>query len=157
MDDIETDVSHRGWAQKSQCLSTPSRRNIMEVLYPPSYLNNHLIPANPPGYLLEDPLSTPSFGSSASRRSLVACSTWELSPSLDDADPIPQARELCVEQQPDMDLDTEGVDNSDPPPAYLRFDAGSQLAAPDILGPYPHISLLRRLVLSEQGFSIERQ
>lgn len=121
----------------------------MEVLYPPTYLNSCSISSDPPGYFHEDSFLPLLPGSQTSRHPLTVCSTeTRCSPLENGLDPgrmqTPRAGKEWV-----AELDTEGVDNSDPSPAYSRFDIGlsrSQVA-PDMLGPYPHISILSSSVL----------
>jgi len=118
---------------------------MIEVLYPPAYLNSYSISSDPPGYFQEDSFLPLLPGSQTSRYPLTVCSTETRCSPLDSGlDPgrmqTPRAGKEGI-----AGPDTEGVENIYPSPAYSRFDIGlprSQALAPDLLGPYPHISIL---------------
>ncbi|KAG2146488.1 uncharacterized protein EDB93DRAFT_1149373 [Suillus bovinus] len=150
---------------------------VLEVLYPPSYLDTPTVldpEAGPPAYELrptvppntpqdQPPLISSQDGGdlvpftprlqqlapegvpthSADRVSSFHSSHTPLDPSAQSHFRHPSPR---IVRQPIIGLGLESIngDGTVEPPAYSRFDSARPRfpAASDILGPYPHISML---------------
>ncbi|KIK98264.1 hypothetical protein PAXRUDRAFT_706516 [Paxillus rubicundulus Ve08.2h10] len=147
--------------------TVPTTGSIMEVLYPPSYLGTPLALLDPPAYFSGDSPPNPSYEASEQQTSLIFSRTapniegvpvssrpinaTALPPGLPSTEsvlgrvpsyippPVGQSNSVLT----DLGVDVQDVEA---PPAYSQFDnSDSGLRFPlasDILGPYPHISLL---------------
>ncbi|KAF9222524.1 hypothetical protein BS17DRAFT_166695 [Gyrodon lividus] len=134
----------------------PTTGSIMEVLYPPSYLATPLSLPDPPAYFPGNAPPNPSHEDSEQRTPLIfsrnanvqvrGASPPESTPSEDSLGRVPLYAPLPTGQHNSLlaSLDVGVVEEAEPPPVYSRFDDSRPRfpAASDILGPYPHISLL---------------
>lgn len=135
----------------------------MEVLYPLSYLGTPPAFPDPPSYILgesnpvnaegdqrENTHRTPRISSTTTTEGmLLPCGHHDPlveAPSLTGV-PSTGAPERVPPPEPNAPVVGLGIDileAAEPPPAYSRFDENrSRLpVASDVLGPYPHISVL---------------
>ena len=140
---VETDRLRTN-SGRSQFVHVPSWRDLVEVLYPPSYTYSHPISLADSSDFLEDSFLSLLPGSQTSRhppRIYTSCPLLDigLNPRAIDCPgymQIPRVgKQLIIGGR---------TEDSDALPAYSRFDMGSPRSqvAPDVLGPYPHISVL---------------
>ncbi|KAH7888591.1 hypothetical protein F5I97DRAFT_1853909 [Phlebopus sp. FC_14] len=149
--------------------SMPHTNSIMQVLYPPSYLNTPLADPDPPAYFPGEPSppmpdelqerGPPIFSRNAPRAGPYPASYPVDVPRTGIpvvGPPLPNSRREraspCVPPLPGqrrvasrlVGSCVEIPEETEELPPYSRFDTSRPRfpAAPDILGPYPHISIL---------------
>ncbi|KAH0827500.1 hypothetical protein J3R83DRAFT_4212 [Lanmaoa asiatica] len=147
------DTSTRSLSQSNAQRSLPSTRNMMQVLYPPSYLGTPSPLPNPPSYSDSPPY--PFRGVDAGISPLVSSSTSIDRLDLLSQDPsltgvpsqgTPSSRVPVDPNPPVIAPRGDDLEETEPLPAYSRLDQRRPRypAASDILGPYPPLSALRQ-------------
>ncbi|KAF8844697.1 hypothetical protein BDN67DRAFT_962645 [Paxillus ammoniavirescens] len=150
--------------------TVPTTDSIMEVLYPPSYLGTPLALPDPPAYFLGDSPPNPSlegseqqappiFSRTAPHIEGVPVSSRPTSITAQGSPSLGPSPESSLGRAPPhappsggqsnsvlTDLSVDVQEDPETPPPYSRFDDGDSSirfpTASEILGPYPHISLL---------------
>lgn len=128
-----------GTSPPSQTL--PSSRSVIQVLYPPSYLGIPSPFPDPPPYPAQEHNAEVSLSTVAGTRSRFDPLSED--PSLTG---VPsQGRVPSVEPNPPIIGCGDAMEETEPLPAYSRFDQRRPRfpVASDVLGPYPPLSGLR--------------